>query len=470
MKALICIFSACLALARGAEYNGFGISFSETGLLKEFKKAFTETMELFTYVEYYDVSKTISLDVAEGVLTLSSVKQTKFSIEHDPMEATFAVNETEEMLSIWQKGTPLVFDVEVSAQWKFILDGKETFVGTVNAFLITRNTNISFAFYNNSDRFTGIISGDWIIEELKVNGFYPFVLLTETMREMMEREVAGRVNEEMSRHADIILLKMVYDCYFWRMSFIRPSLHCVNVKNDFHHFAHRDHSLQIVFKTHLYNNVTHEKTELTKSLVNVPINNSNHVTVIFIKEQMKNVFDILHNKYIDTSFTIKGTSDPNQDFGVHLLAPLYPRLVEIHPWDRAIDLVCRKIKVNTSVISVDFQCNFTLSDEADSVLVEISRLSLRGDLQMTAASPEAVFTVLEIGLANPVFHDVEVGTKGVQPHHAKWLLFILRRYTDFFNQQLSLHLKIKRNLSHWIFNNAYKQFSDAIAVYFVEYF
>eukprot|EP00826_Nyctotherus_ovalis_P015048 TRINITY_DN14242_c0_g1_i13.p1 TRINITY_DN14242_c0_g1~~TRINITY_DN14242_c0_g1_i13.p1 ORF type:complete len:433 (+),score=74.86 TRINITY_DN14242_c0_g1_i13:167-1465(+) len=431
-------------------------------------------MEMFNYVEYYDVSKIINLEVLDGVLTLFSIKQTKFVIEHDPMEAKFSVAGTEEMLSIRQKGTPLVFDVEVSAQWKFVLNGKETFIGTVNTLLTTRNTNISFDFYTNSDKFEGVISGDWDIYDLIVNGYYPFVLLTKSMREMMSTAVAGYVNEEMSRHADMIFMKMVYDRYFWRMSFIKPNnLHNVNIRNDFHHFDRHGNSLQIVFKTHLYDNVTHEKTELTKSLASVPVNNSNHVTVIFIKEQMKNVFEILHNKHIDINFTIKGTDKANQEFNVLLLAPLYPRLIEIHPWDRAIDLICKKIKVNpqmdTSMVSVDFQCNFTLSDEEESVLMEISRLRLKGEFCMAAASPEAVFTVLEIGLEKPMFYDVEVKTKGIQSHYTKRLLYILRRHVSFFNKQLNLHLKIKRNLSHWIFNNAYEQFSDATVVYFVEY-
>lgn len=451
-------------------HSGVGIGFSRVAILKEFHKAFKDVLATFKHSEYYDVSRTIGLEVMDGVLTLSNIRRGTVIAEKQFPCGQFTVNVSDgKRFRIEQATSPVVFRTEVAAKWTFTLDGKETYSGEVSAILRTHNSVIILDFMLGSANYTGAISGDWECTSPKVKGHYPFVLLCNAMQDMLSTSVAQYINEDMSQYLDMVVMAIVYDKYLWRMSFTKPAnLTTVNLRNEISRFERDDDSLIVVFNSFIYDNQSHVKTKLPDCYIDVKNNKSHEIAITFLKEQMESVFELIHNLYVNSTFNFNVPYDPF-GFRVNTLVPFYPRLAEMYPTNKLLDLICRKLDVDAVTNSMTFECNYTLREDNSVVLIEISKLRIQGEFTIKPLSQSVQYTLLEIGLSKISLKDIEVKTKGIYLHNAKQMLVYMDILSLYISEQVSIHLKINRNLSHWVYKRTFSERNDATDVYFVDY-
>jgi len=116
---------------------------------------------------------------------------------------------------------------------------------------------------------------------------------------------------------------------------------------------------------------------------------------------------------------------------------------------------------------IDFKCNFTLCGSS-AIVLEISKLNLKADLNLIYSNISSLFTILKIDLENIIFNEVEAKSKGLKVYGAKRLLARLNSLCKYFEEELNIHLKAKRNYNNWIFERNFKAEDNSIEIYFVE--
>eukprot|EP00826_Nyctotherus_ovalis_P039820 TRINITY_DN3857_c0_g2_i4.p1 TRINITY_DN3857_c0_g2~~TRINITY_DN3857_c0_g2_i4.p1 ORF type:complete len:189 (+),score=19.68 TRINITY_DN3857_c0_g2_i4:150-716(+) len=183
---------------------------------------------------------------------------------------------------------------------------------------------------------------------------------------------------------------------------------------------------------------------------------------------MENVFELVHNRYMNLTYKFNVPNDPFA-LRVNALVPFYPKLAEMYPEDKLLDFICRSLHVDASMNSMTFECNYTLREDNSIILIEISKLRIQGEFTVVPLRQNVRYMLIEVNLSKILFKDIEIKTKGIYLHDAKKLQVFMGKMNFQFSQQTSIHLKINRNLNHWMYKNVFSERNDATEVYFVEY-
>jgi len=316
--------------------------------------------------------------VLDSYLTLSQIQLEKISIISDKKDFDYGLKIRNDNLEIADSGnSSLVWKAELKAKWSFKVGFSTIQEGTFTAGLEAKNTTFSFKFFEDYSKSSANVTNDWKITKSEIKGYGAYKEIHEKLKSMVKEKLSLKINEELTKHGDLLLYLMTYSRSFRKMSVtshteIGKTLYSYVLMNEINKLGEPEanNPLKIMFGGYMLNEQTHTKRPLNYSSMS---SNPTDVDIVlsFNQNTLKEVFNAFLADSFETLFFNKTELEKllGDSFNIKTLARFYPRIAGAYDPEEKLELGCTLLNKNN-----EYTCAFFLAGNKPDMVLLIDKL------------------------------------------------------------------------------------------------
>jgi len=389
MKFVVCILAiCCLGLSYGTQYSTFGMRKSYQVVLKEFAESFNKIIGGIGYIQFYDVSKKVSIFPIAPELILSSIEMSNLKIVKPlaQKDLVYEFNSTKATIKTNAK-IDLALGADFNLKWVYKYDGSVIYSGVYSAKLATTNVSVSFDLMNESPISSGKITLGWTISNPVIKGFGTNDLMITHINGLIIEKLYPIFQEELNRFNDIIVSSLVYNYFFRKIpiGIVTPQKDEVSIKNVHKKFLLTKDYVSFVYTSSLYFSVQHIEAPLDFPFT--PAELDSNVTTFFGYNASSFIYDMVvkTSPFIHIEITEK---DQEKLLGYPItiakLAEFYPKLAEDYEPTKKADLICDLLGALGTDKTYLYKCVIQLAAAPRDILFDFKQVHWTADFSVSS--------------------------------------------------------------------------------------